>query len=68
MPQVPKGGRVARDAFANFILPRASSTLWSKTTATFTNSEAQTITATVIVMMASTTADVAIARENFIVK
>ena len=68
MPQVPKGGRVARDAFADFILTRPGGALWTEATATFTNPEAQPVTAAVIVMMAGTTADVAIARENFIVK
>ena len=68
MSQVPKKCRIAWDTFAGLVITSPGGAFGAKAAAAFTDPQAQPVATAMFVMMAGTTADIAIARENFIIK
>ena len=68
MPQIPQRGGIAWNALFDFVIARAGAALRAYSYAAFANAEAKPITTAMVRVMACAATDIAIARENFIVK
>lgn len=68
VPQIPKGRRIARDAFADRIIAQTGHALITQARAPFANAQRQPVPGAKIVVVAGAATDVLIARQHFVIE